>query len=52
MQRVKIYDNVSFPFYLNFNDYLKGYEGITNKLYEKEVDRMKQYCKTQTEKNQ
>jgi ubiquitin carboxyl-terminal hydrolase 47 len=41
MQRVKIYDSVSFPFYLNLNDYMKGYDGITNKLYEKEVERMK-----------
>lgn len=37
LQRVKINDVVSFPFYLNMNDYLKGYEGISNKLYEKEV---------------
>ena len=51
MQRIKIYDRVSFPLYLNLNDYLKGYEGITNKLYEKEVERMQQYCKSQTEKN-
>jgi len=28
MQRIKIYDNVSFPFFLNLNDYMKGYEGI------------------------
>ena len=40
MQRVKIYDRVSFPFILNMNDYIKGYEGITNKMYEKEVQRM------------
>lgn len=40
MQRIKIYDPVSFPLYLNMNDYMKGYEGITNKLYEKEVERM------------
>jgi hypothetical protein len=29
---------------LNMNDYIKGYEGIQNKLYEKEVQRMRQYC--------
>lgn len=29
---------------LNMNNYMKGYEGIENKLYEKEVERMKQYC--------
>ena len=28
MQRVKIYDRVSFPFILNMNDYIRGYEGI------------------------
>ena len=40
MQRIKIYDRVTFPFILNMNDYIKGYEGIQNKLYEKEVERM------------
>lgn len=44
LQRVKIYDRVTFPFWLNMNDYIKGYEGIQNKLYEKEVQRMRQYC--------
>jgi hypothetical protein len=33
------------------NDYIKGYEGIQNKMYEKEVLRMKQYCHSQIEKN-
>ena len=51
LQREKIYDKVSFPLYLNMNDYLKGYEGITNKLYQKEVARMTQYAKSQVEKN-
>lgn len=51
LQRVKIYDSVSFPFYLNMNDYMKGYEGIENKVYEKEVERMQQYAKPQIEKN-
>ena len=36
---------------LNMNDYIKGYEGIQNKLYEKEVQRMRQYCQAQIEKN-
>jgi hypothetical protein len=36
---------------LNMNDYIKGYEGIQNKLYEKEVLRMRQYCQAQIEKN-
>lgn len=40
LQRVKISDSVSFPFMLNMNDYLKGYEGIEGKVYEKEVARM------------
>lgn len=51
LQRVKIYDSVTFPFYLNMNDYMKGYEGIENKVYEKEVERMQQYAKPQIEKN-
>ena len=49
MSRVKITDRVSFPFLLNMNDYMKGYEGIQNKLYEKEVERMQQYCQRQME---
>ena len=48
---MKIYDSVSFPFILNMNDYLKGYEGIQNKLYEKEVVRMRQYCESAIFKN-
>ncbi|CDW83714.1 ubiquitin carboxyl-terminal hydrolase family protein [Stylonychia lemnae] len=51
-QRIKIYDSVSFPFYLNMNDYMKGYEGIENKVYQKEVERMQQFAKAQIEKNQ
>ena len=50
-QRVKINDSVTFPFILNMNDYLQGYEGIQNKLYEKEVERMNQYCKYQINQN-
>ncbi len=41
--RIKLNDRVSFPFLLNMNDYLRGYEGIENKLYEKEVARMQEY---------
>ena len=48
---MKIYDRVSFPFILNMNDYIKGYEGIQNKLYEKEVARLRQYCQAQIDKN-
>ena len=39
-QRVKVTERVSFPLILNLNDYMKGYEGITNKLYEQEIERM------------
>jgi ubiquitin C-terminal hydrolase len=28
LNRIKVYDRVSFPFILNMNDYIKGYEGI------------------------
>jgi hypothetical protein len=28
---IKVHDKVTFPFVLNGNDYLKGYEGIKNK---------------------
>jgi hypothetical protein len=28
---VKVHDRVTFPFILNGNDYLNGYEGIPNK---------------------
>ena len=37
-QRVKINEHVSFPKILNMNDYMQGYEGIQNKVYEKEVE--------------
>lgn len=32
--RIKVSDCVSFPLTLNLNDYMHGYEGIKNKLYE------------------
>jgi hypothetical protein len=38
--RVKIMDRVSFPLTLNLNNYMKGYEGIQNKLYDNEVQRI------------
>lgn len=31
---------------------MQGYEGIQNKLYEKEVERMKQYAKNEIKRNQ
>lgn len=34
------------------NDYLKGYDGITNKKYDKEVERMKKYQADKVQKNQ
>lgn len=37
---------------MNMNDYMKGYEGIENKLYEKEVERMQHYKAKEIEKNQ
>ena len=49
--RVKVLERVSFPLLLNLNDYMKGYEGIENKLYEKEVDLVNQYNKKAIEKN-
>lgn len=39
-QRVKVTERLSFPLVLNLNDYMKGYEGIENKLYEQEVARI------------
>lgn len=35
--RVKVGDRVSFPLTLNLNDYMSGYEGIKNKLYDQRV---------------
>ena len=34
MEREKINDRVEFPFILNFNDYINGYDKIENKLNE------------------
>lgn len=34
MSRQKINDEVKFPWVLNMNDYMNGYEGIENKLDE------------------
>ena len=50
-QRVKATERVSFPQVLNFNNYMKGYEGIEDKLYDKEIERVKQYNAKQVEKN-
>jgi hypothetical protein len=51
IQRIKITDRVAFPTLLNLNDYMKGYEGIENKLYEKEIERVMEYDKKTIEKN-
>jgi ubiquitin carboxyl-terminal hydrolase 47 len=50
-QRVKVLERVSFPLVLNLNDYLQGYEGIENKLYDQEVERMAKYQGKAMEKN-
>jgi ubiquitin carboxyl-terminal hydrolase 47 len=42
-QRVKLQDRVSFPSTINLNDYLNGYDGIKNKKYAQEVERMQKY---------
>lgn len=34
MKRIKLDDFVSFPFVLNMNNYINGYENIKNKLSE------------------
>ena len=50
-QRVKVTERVSFPTVLNLNDYMQGYEGITNKLYDQEIERIKKYAGKSMEKN-
>lgn len=50
-QRVKVLERVSFPLVLNLNDYMKGYEGIQNKLYDQEIERIKKYAAKTVEKN-
>jgi hypothetical protein len=42
---------MSFPFIINFNDYLHGYDGIKNKKYDAEVERMQKYRSDQIQKN-
>jgi hypothetical protein len=49
--RVKITDRVSFPLALNMNDYMKGYEGIKNKLYDNEVERVQKYSAKTIDQN-
>ena len=51
-QRVKVLERVSFPLVLNLNDYMKGYEGIQNKLYDQEVERIKKYASKTIDQNQ
>lgn len=36
---------------INFNDYLNGYDGIKNKKYEQEVERMQKYKGESIKKN-
>jgi len=50
-QRVKVTDRVSFPEVLNLNDYMQGYEGIKDKLYDKEVERAQQFQQAEVNKN-
>lgn len=50
-QRVKLQDRVSFSSVINFNDYLNGYDGIKNKKYEQEVERMQKYKGESIKKN-
>ena len=50
-QRVKVTERVSFPTVLNLNNYMKGYEGIETKLYDKEVERVKKYQQNAIDKN-
>lgn len=50
-QRVKVMERVSFPLVLNLNDYMKGYEGIQNKLFDQEVERIKKYAAKSMDKN-
>lgn len=38
MDRIKLNDFVDFPFVLNLNDYINGYDGIKNKQPEENVD--------------
>lgn len=50
-QRVKLQDRVSFPEIINMNDYMNGYEGIKNKKYAAEVERMQKYKADAIKKN-
>lgn len=50
-QRVKLQDRVSFPAVINMNDYMHGYEGIKNKKYAAEVERMQKYKADSIKKN-
>lgn len=36
---------------MNVNEYMEGYDGIKNKLYDKEVDRAQQYQSNTLSKN-
>jgi hypothetical protein len=42
---VKVHDRVTFPFILNMNDYLNGYEGIKNKVGDKiNIEKINNEC--------
>jgi len=56
LKRIKLDDFFSFPFILNMNDYINGYEGIKNKVSEESTpeyfaDAMHQKKSTDTKKN-
>lgn len=43
---IKVHDRVSFPFVLNGNDYLNGFEGIKNKQSDIVAQKIEQTEKT------
>ena len=42
---------MSFPTVLNMNEYMQGYDGIENKLYDKEVELVTKHKGKQIEEN-
>lgn len=50
-QRVKVCDRVSFPMTLNLNDYMQGYDGIKNKLYDDHCNWARENDAKTTERN-
>ena len=51
LSRVKVGDRVTFPMTLNLNDYMQGYEGIKNKLYDQHCEWARENDAKTTEKN-